>query len=169
MTVFFCSKCGSTLTPDLTALSSVPIVPDLDSARPKGARQASPTVPRGSFAIDHEQWGAPFVRQEDQNNPVPSFPRGPLMATEDGFVVSAGPRNTVVVHPDDVPDLLPLPQWENSTGCCGPNGTEGPNRACPCGARIATLAADCFGPYEVHLDPVRTYAFDGEGQDHASE
>lgn len=91
------------------------------------------------------------------------------MATEDGFVISAGPRNTVVVHPDDVPDLLPLPQWENSTGCCGPNGTEGPNRACPCGARIATLAADCFGPYEVHLDPVRTYPFDREGRNHASE
>ncbi|WP_175607609.1 hypothetical protein [Peterkaempfera bronchialis] len=37
--------------------------------------------------------------------------------------------------------------------------SEGLNRACPCGAPVATLAADCFGPYEPHLDPVRTYAF----------
>ncbi|MFE3598388.1 hypothetical protein [Streptomyces sp. NPDC059142] len=36
---------------------------------------------------------------------------------------------------------------------------EGLNRACPCGAPVATLAADCFGPFELHLDPVRTYAF----------
>ena len=27
------------------------------------------------------------------------------------------------------------------------------------GAPVATLAADCFGPYELHLDPVRTFAF----------
>ncbi|MFJ5850867.1 hypothetical protein [Streptomyces sp. NPDC092903] len=165
MTVFYCSKCGIALTPDLTALSDVPIVPDLDSARPKGARQASPTVPRGHYAIEREPWGAPFVCQEDQDNPVPGYPRGPLMATEEGFVVSAGVRNTIVVHPDDAPGLQPLPGWENSTGCCGPNGTEGPNRACPCGVRIATLAADCSGPYELHLDPVRTYAFDGARHD----
>ncbi|AEM82287.1 hypothetical protein Strvi_2568 [Streptomyces violaceusniger Tu 4113] len=47
----------------------------------------------------------------------------------------------------------------NSNGCCGPTGDEGLNRACPCGAPVATLAADCFGPHELHLDPVRTYAF----------
>lgn len=56
-------------------------------------------------------------------------------------------------------NLQPLPNWENSSGCCGPTGDEGLNRACPCGAPVATLAADCFGPHELHLDPVRTYAF----------
>ena len=168
MTVFYCSACGA-LTLALTALASVPIVPDLDSARLKGARQGSPTVPRSRYAIDREPWGAPFVRQEDQDDPVPAFPRGPLMATEERFVVSAGPRDTIVVHPDDVPDLQPLPRWENSTGCCGPNGTEGPNWVCLCGARIGTLAADCFGPYELHLAPVRTYAFEREGHGSAAE
>ncbi|MET9177023.1 hypothetical protein ABZX88_02195 [Kitasatospora aureofaciens] len=29
----------------------------------------------------------------------------------------------------------------------------------PCGAPVATLAADCSGPFELHLDPVRTYVF----------
>ncbi|MFF0627184.1 hypothetical protein [Streptomyces sp. NPDC004296] len=65
----------------------------------------------------------------------------------------------MLVHPDAAAGLQPLPNWENSNGCCGPTGDEGLNRACPCGAPVATLAADCFGPYELHLDPVRTYAF----------
>ncbi|MFG2911102.1 hypothetical protein ACGF13_39400 [Kitasatospora sp. NPDC048286] len=159
MTVFYCSKCGATLTPDLTALPAVPTVPGIEDARPEGAQQAPPTVPRVCYAIETEPWGAPFVVQEDQENPAPSQPRGILMATEEGFVASAGGRDTIVVHPDDAPALRPLPNGENSSGCCGPNGTEGLNRACPCGARVATLAADCFGPYELHLDPVRTYAF----------
>lgn len=76
-----------------------------------------------------------------------------------GRLISAGTRHTVLVHPDNATDLQPLPNWENSNGCCGPTGDEGLNRACPCGAPVATLAADCFGPYELHLDPVRTYAF----------
>lgn len=159
MTVFYCSRCGIALTPDLTALPTVPAGPGLDDPRPRGARQAPPTVPRGSYAIEPEPWGAPFVRQEDQDNPVPPHPRGILVATEEGFVISAGPRDTIVVHPDDAPLLRPLPGGENSIGCCGPSGMDGPNRACPCGARIATLVADCSGPYELHFDPVRTYAF----------
>ncbi|GAA5202121.1 hypothetical protein GCM10023322_83350 [Rugosimonospora acidiphila] len=64
-------------------------------------------------------------------------------------------RNT-----DDAAGLHPLANWENSSGCCGPTGDEGLNRACcTCGAPVATFAADCFGPFELHLDPVRTYAF----------
>jgi hypothetical protein len=159
MTVFYCSKCGNALTPDLAALPTVPTVPGINVARPEGARQAPPTVPQGYYAIEPEPWGAPFVPQKDQDNPVPSQPRGLLRATPDGFVISVGARNTIVLHPDDASVLQPLPRWENSSGCCGPDGTEGLNRACPCGARIATLAADCSGPYELHLDPVRTYAF----------
>lgn len=31
--------------------------------------------------------------------------------------------------------------------------------ACACGTLAATLAADCLGPHELHLDPVRTYAY----------
>lgn len=164
VTVFYCSKCGAAITPELTALPEVPEVSGLDDPRPKGPRRAPATVPRGCFAIEHSPWGAPFVRQVDQDHPVPSQPRGPLMATEDdGFVLSAGARDTVVLHPDDAPRLVALPGWENGLGCCGPTGIYGPNRACPCGTRLATLAADCMGPYELHLDPVRTYALGHKG------
>lgn len=165
MTVFYCCKCGVALTPDLKLLTEVPDVAGLDAPRPRGSRQAPATVPRGHYAIEREPWGAPFVPQDDQDHPVPAQPRWSLYATEeDGFVISAGVRDTVVLHPDDAPGLKPLAHWENSSGCCGPLGIYGLNRACPCGARIATLAADCMTPYELHLDPVRTYAFNHEGK-----
>jgi hypothetical protein len=114
------------------------------------------TVPRGHYAIEPEPGGFPYVLQEDQEDPQRSQPRGPLFCREEGFVISAGSRGTVVLHPDDAAGLRPLPGGENSTGCCGPTGDEGPNLACGCGAPVATLAADCFGPYELHLDPART-------------
>ncbi|MCX5096486.1 hypothetical protein OOK36_48720 [Streptomyces sp. NBC_00365] len=116
------------------------------------------TVPRGRYVIDPEPWGPPYVVQDDQEDPKSAQSRGPVVCREEGFVISAGSRQTVL-HPADAAGLQPLPNWENSNGCCGPTGDEGLNRACPCGAPVATLVADCFGPYELHLDPVRTYAF----------
>jgi len=95
VTVFLCAKCGTELTPRLTAL---PAVPEMPEGRDEKTRRAPATVPRGHYAVE--------------------------------------------------------------SGCCGPTGTDGLNRACACGARVATLAADCFGPYELHLDPVRVYPFD---------
>ncbi len=73
--------------------------------------------------------------------------------------VSAGPRDTIVVHPDDAPALEPFVEGRNHQGCCGPTGTHGPNLTCPCGSRLATLAADCLGPCELRLDPVRVHAW----------
>jgi hypothetical protein len=73
--------------------------------------------------------------------------------------VSAGPRNTIIVHPDDVPDLVPFVDGDNQAGCCGPTGANGPNLACRCGSRLGTWAADCMGPNELHLDPLRVAAW----------
>ncbi|MDX2291007.1 MULTISPECIES: hypothetical protein [Streptomyces] len=159
MTVFLCAKCGTAITPELAELAAVPDLAVGERDRDKKTRLAPSTVPRGRYAIDPEPWGPPYVVQDDQKNPRPAQPRGPRIRREEGFVTSAGSRQTVLVHPDDATGLQPLPNGENSTGCCGPAGDEGLNRACPCGAPVATLAADCFGPYELHLDPVRTYAF----------
>ncbi|MGA4538572.1 hypothetical protein ACPA54_01090 [Uniformispora flossi] len=159
MTVFLCSKCGTAITPELAGLAAVPDPSDDEHGRDKETRRATSTVPRGRYAIDPEPWGAPYVAQDDQEDPKPAQSRGTLICREEGFVISAGVPGTVLIHPEDALDLRPLPNWENSTGCCGPMGDEGLNRACPCGAPVATLAADCFGPYELHLDPVRTYAF----------
>ncbi|WP_328374680.1 hypothetical protein OHB13_00420 [Streptomyces sp. NBC_00440] len=159
MTVFLCSKCGTAITPELAELAAIPDVSDDERNRDKETRQAPSTVPRGHYAIDAEPWGPPYVVQDDQEDPKPTQSRGPAVCREEGFVISAGTRHTALLHPDDAAGLQPLPNWENSTGCCGPIGDEGLNRACPCGAPVATLAADCFGPNELHLDPDRTYAF----------
>ncbi|WP_433452764.1 hypothetical protein ACQPXS_31935 [Streptomyces sp. CA-142005] len=60
-----------------------------------------------------------------------------------------------VPHPD--------PDWMGAAvpgtvvldfGRCGPPGRQGPNFVCPgCGAAVATLFADCSGPYETHFLP----------------
>lgn len=159
MTVFLCSKCGTAITPELSELAAIPDVSDDECDRDKETRRAPSTVPRGHYAIDPEPWGPPYVAQDEQEDPKPAQSRGPVVCRDEGFVISAGSRQTVLVHPDDAAGLQPLPNWENSNGCCGATGDEGLNRACPCGAPVATLAADCFGPFELHLDPVRTYAF----------
>lgn len=158
MTVFLCSKCGIAITSELVQLQTIPDVSDNEHDRDKKIRRAPSTIPQGHYAIDPEPWGFPYVVQDDQENPKPAQSRSPIVSHEDVFVISAGTRDTVVVHPEDAPGLQPLPHWKNSSGCCGPAGNEGLNRACPCGAPVATLAADCYGPYELHLDPVRTYA-----------
>ncbi|MEV6731423.1 hypothetical protein [Streptomyces sp. NPDC051364] len=147
MTVFLCSKCGTAITPGLAELAAIPDVSDDERDRDKETRRAPSTVPQGHYAIDPEPWGPPYVVQDDQEDPKRAQSRGTLVCHEEGFVISAGIRQTVLVHPDDAAGLQPLPNWENSNGCCGPTGNEGINRACPCGAPIATLAADCFGPY----------------------
>ncbi|MEU9802716.1 hypothetical protein [Streptomyces sp. NPDC051000] len=68
-----------------------------------------------------------------------------------GFLKSAGPRNNIVLHPEEAPRLVML--VDTSMGCCsGPLGDSGLNRACPCGQPVATLAADCSTVYELHLD-----------------
>ncbi|MER5738368.1 hypothetical protein ABT117_22160 [Streptomyces sp. NPDC002262] len=159
MTVFLCAKCGTAITPGLAELAAVPDFSVGERDRDEKTRRAPSTVPRGCYAIDPAPWGPPYVVQDDQRNPKPAQPRGPRIRGEEGFVMSAGTRRTVLVHPADAAALEALPNGENNTGCCGPAGDEGLNRACPCGARVATLAADCLGPYELHLDPVRTYAF----------
>lgn len=159
MTVFLCSKCGTAITPDLVELAAVPDVSGSLQDRDKKTRRATSTVQRGHYVIDPEPWGPPYVQQDDQEDPEPAQSRGPLVCNEEGFVISAGVTDTVLVNPEDAVALQPLPNWENSMGCCGPTGDEGLNRACACGAPVATLAADCFGPYELHLDPLRTYAF----------
>ncbi|MFG2573751.1 hypothetical protein [Streptomyces sp. NPDC048481] len=161
MTVFLCSRCGTAITPDLAELAAVPGGPDGDLDRDEKTRRAPSTVPRGHYAIDPEPWGPPYVVQDDQEDPEPAQSRGPVVCREEGYVISAGARRTPLLHPDDAGGLQPRPDWENSGGCCGPSGNEGLNLACPCGAPVATLAADCFGPFELHLGPVRTYAVPG--------
>lgn len=158
MTVFYCAKCGAELTPDLQELPGIPDVSVHDKDRHGKTRLAPSTVPRGSYAIDSEPWGAPFVAPDAQTADVRGS-RALLMPPDMTGMVPAGPRNSVIVHPEDVPSLQLTGSLGIHHGCCGPLGTGGRNMTCMCGARVATLAADCMGPHELHLDPLRTYTF----------
>ncbi|MEU7204465.1 hypothetical protein [Streptomyces sp. NPDC045470] len=159
MTVFFCAKCGNTLTPDLRRLPAVPDVSTHDKDRDRRTGLAASTVPPGHYAIDPEPWGAPFEPAGPGRGRVMND-RALLMPPGMADLVSAGPRNTVIVHPDDTPDLRQVAVPAGHHGCCGPLGTSGRNMACTCGTLVATLAADCMGPHELHLDPVRVYGYD---------
>ncbi|MFH8345202.1 hypothetical protein [Streptomyces sp. NPDC018045] len=159
MTTFFCARCAGALTPDLRQLPAVPNVSAHDEDRDPNTGLAPSTVPPGHYAIDPEPWGAPFE---------PAGPgRGPgwddrslLMPPGMDGMISAGPRDTVIVHPDDLPGLRQAAGLGIHHGCCGPLGTGGPNMACACGRLVATLTADCMGPHELHLDPRRVYAYE---------
>lgn len=178
MTVFLCAKCGNTLTPDLRRLPAVPDVSTHDKDRDRKTGLAPSTVPPGHYAIDPEPWGAPFEPAGGGDGGGRGDGAGGgggggggrvmddralLMPPGMDDMVSAGPRNTVIVHPDDTPDLRRTAVPADHHGCCGPLGTGGRNMACTCGTLIATLAADCMGPYELHLDPLRVYGYDGAG------
>ena len=164
MTVFYCAKCGAALTGDLVELPAVPDLVDPDHGRDKKTGRARSTVPRGHYAIDPEPWGAPFVADGAPRRLARRTGRELMRSSAgSGSTVSAGWRDSVVVHPDDVlPGLEPFTNGNNWLGCCGPTGAHGPNLACACGSRLATWAADCMGPNELHLDPVRVYAWNQE-------
>ncbi|MFD7662886.1 hypothetical protein [Streptomyces sp. NPDC059788] len=160
MTVFLCAKCGSALTPDLRRLPAVPDVSAHDKDRDRRTGLAASTVPSGHYAVDPEPWGAPFEPAGPGRGRVPDD-RDLLMPPGMDGMVSAGPRNTVIVHPDDTAGLRETTGLGVHRGCCGPLGTGGSNMACgTCGTLVATLAADCMGPHELHLDPLRVYAYE---------
>jgi len=154
MAVFYCSACGEALTGNLNQWTEV-LKTDDDHERDPATRLAVPTVPRSFFAIDPEPWGAPYIVHDDPDWGGPFQSRCSSWATDEGEMHSAGPRNTVVLNPYDVARLTPM---ETADGCCGPMGWSGPNQACRCGAPVGTLAANCCGPHEFHLDPSRTHA-----------
>lgn len=164
MAVFSCARCGAVLTPDLALSAEKLVRPPAQEGR--GPRPS--TTPLGFFAIDPEPFGVPFVPAVDQNPPVYDEPvamPGSGSCRIDGvLVVSAGPRNTIVIHPDDAPSLQLHPDFTRRTGCCGLDGKRGPNRVCRCGAEVATLMADCTGAHELHLDPNRVSSQDETGK-----
>jgi len=57
-------------------------------------------------------------------------------------------------------DLLPgaLTSVGKDNGCCGSDGLDGPNRACSCGAVVATEWSDCWTQAEVRFEPTAVAA-----------
>ncbi|MFF4590075.1 hypothetical protein [Streptomyces sp. NPDC001388] len=128
MNVLVCAACGCRLTEPLRLLSELPPRPGYDGLpHPDGSRHAPPTMPRGTYA----------TRMHD----------GELM-------ISAGPRGTLVVHPDDTRGRLRRNPASKEPTCRGLPGSEGPNQVCEgCGAVVATQFSECYTRHETHFLP----------------
>jgi hypothetical protein len=151
--VFACTSCRQTLTSNLEPVGLIDRAGVGDPE--EGSRIRPSTVARGFFAVDPQPFGAPFVAVEiGDSDDLPHYLPGLVTSDDRGWLMSGGPRDTVVIHPGDAPSLVKRDSEPGDHGCCGPTGENGMNMRCPCGAPVATLTAECYGYHEMHLDPV---------------
>ena len=124
--VLACRACSFILTEPVERVRTVPERP---GAQDDGGRRP-PTMPRGTWAVDPE-------------------PRAVLSIGESG-----GSTDCLVLDPADGVELEPHPDPTRSSGCCGHDGCDGPNRRCPrCHADVATLSDDCWTVVELRFEP----------------
>jgi hypothetical protein len=110
------------------------------------------------------RWGALAEHDETAADRGPAVPAGAVIrlpeessspVTQNGQVIGLhvfSPAGAIAIHPDDVlPDALRSHGPDN--GCCGSDGMDGPNRACVCGAVVATEWSDCWTQAEVRFLP----------------
>ncbi|MEV4478401.1 hypothetical protein [Micromonospora coxensis] len=136
MTVFACVRCGTRLTNDLDEVQ-LGELPDPVSPSDLQPDESCPAwVPSGKFAVDADPSGPPYVPSDDEE-----------------YLVSAGPRQTVLISPDDLLVRRLHPDHGRRNGCCGLDGLDGPNLVCGCGAEIATESSDCWTAQAVRLQP----------------
>ncbi|MET9836969.1 hypothetical protein ABZZ01_04045 [Streptomyces virginiae] len=91
----------------------------------------------GTFALDPEPSGPPYVLD------------GPS-----GLLVESGPSGTVALNPGGGTVLEAHPDAALRRGyCCGMDGERGPNLVRACGAVIATVHSDCYQVQELRLQP----------------
>ena len=125
-----CRKCGRALTAPVEFVA-------VADAHPDGVKwrdEASPT-PRGRALVSHEPFGRSL---QGPPNPLEFTPQ-------------------VWMHLDD---LLEVVGWTKDvvrlSGCCGPSGSDGPNRTCECRRHVGTSMHDCWTPAMFVPDPETT-------------
>ncbi|MEU9878794.1 hypothetical protein [Streptomyces phaeochromogenes] len=155
MNVLFCAAWGRRLTEPVRQLDEMPEYPGWDGKPDaEGRRHGPASVPRGTYVVDPQPFGAPFEPYEGDEDAYDGIvPGGMWMSDERGSLVSAGPRGTYVLHPLDVVELDFHPDMSRLGGCCGASPYEGVNRVCSCGAEVAVVASDCSSGYETRLVP----------------
>ena len=145
MTVFRCRGCHCVLTRPLAERS----LPDPNTDEGWYRPEASPAdadghtsdpivrMGPGTFAIDPEPCGPPYV-----------------LDAASGLLVESGPRGPVVLNPEDGLGLLGHPDIAMRRGSgCGMDGEWGPNLACVCGTIVGTISSDCYQVQELRLQP----------------
>lgn len=122
--VLGCRRCGRVLTREVFPLPELPV-----ATLRAGGGGYDPTVPVGYVATDP----------------------GAVHRDGEGAVGSAG---CLVVNIEDGLELLVHEDPVRSSGCCGHDGQDGPNRGCPgCRSEVATLRDDCWSPQELRFEP----------------
>lgn len=104
-----------------------------------GGHSAAPLVrmPPGTFAVDPDPSGPPYVLDRSSR-----------------LLVESGPRGTIVLNACDGLGLEEHPDTAMRRGyCCGMDGEWGPNLVCACGTVIATVYSDCYQVQELRLQP----------------
>jgi hypothetical protein len=110
------------------------------------------------------RWGAEADYDPDYVDRAPALPQGVAVRLdyEDAILVRYGdgttstqvisPPGTIALNPCDVlVDALLSHGPDN--GCCGSDGSDGPNRACLCGNVVALEWSDCWTRAEVRFFP----------------
>ncbi|WP_372348281.1 hypothetical protein [Streptomyces sp. KL116D] len=145
LTAFQCRSCRRAVTPTLLERPLPDDGVDEGWYRPEASPEdanghcAEPIVrmPPGTFAVDPDPSGPPYVLDK-----------------QSGLLVEAGPNGTIVLNPGDGLGLAEHPDVAMRRGyCCGMDGEWGPNLACACGAIVATLYSDCYQVQELRLQP----------------
>ncbi|MFF4161522.1 hypothetical protein [Streptomyces sp. NPDC001678] len=136
MFVFVCAGCEAELT---TPLSQVALPAHAHQSYGNGA-QLPVLMESGTFAVDPEPWGPPW-RLWDEIGPDEAEARGiyaPVHALSDGV------PGAIVIAPGDIRGTRLVPEKSGSGGCCGLDGSGGPNMAClGCGLAVAIRIDDC--------------------------
>jgi hypothetical protein len=73
----------------------------------------------------------------------------------DGLIIETrllSPAGAFALHPRDL-DRNCVVSVGRDNGCCGSDGSDGPNRGCLCGATLGTEWSDCWTQAEIRLNP----------------
>ncbi|MFI7431616.1 hypothetical protein ACIBPB_32025 [Micromonospora sp. NPDC049836] len=136
MTIFACVRCATVLTNDLDEVQFAALPDPVSPSDLQPGETCPAWVPSGKFAVDVDPFGPPYVPSETER-----------------YVVSAGPRNTVLIGPEDLLVRRLHADYGRRNGCCGLDGVDGPNLVCDCGAEVATESSDCWTAQVVRLQP----------------
>ena len=120
------------------------------------------------------RWGEETDYDRDSVDRKPAVPKGMLirLLEEDSVDVVAGGKivarhvyseaDAIAANPEDVLSETLLSNGIDN-GCCGSDGTDGPNRACLCGSVVATEWSDCWTQAEVRFLPHAVRVRDSAG------
>ncbi|MFH8224469.1 hypothetical protein ACH4C2_35780 [Streptomyces sp. NPDC018057] len=145
MFVFVCVRCGAELTVPLSEVA----LPVHARQRYGNGIQLPVLMEAGTFAVDPDPWGPPW-RLWDELGPGEAEARGihaPVHALSDAI------PGAIVTAPGDIRGTRLAP-GEGGGGCCGLDGSDGPDMACEaCGLPVASRIDDCSLWQAVRLAP----------------